>query len=456
MKDTNWVRGGNKIKERVPANQAGLQHTKNESECGSAEWEWRQRLQASRELKEAWIYTAIDAKDGSRGLMLKRGTEIEIKDEGWNQISGSYNEEENRKESVTAWVMTRGRQEWGGGREKPKLQGHERFNAVADSANRKKNKKKQALFFHSQDDIPGYPGNIVRNTCYLITPTVAVNKDHQNQWVSEGRYLSFWKEKGFAIFCRILLGFCHLAENGEGQTASVRSWHQTVRCWRMREPMGGGGGSHRDAHSHTPCVCRWKGALSSLTHTFKYTVHAHTLHKAATQAKSKNHLNCGASENLKIMLSYIQFLCNIETSWHVSALSANRYTTWQCKKIWNENAGSNYCITKLVVKWLKVCIRDKYTRNQRVFIPVSSFKVEFVCCWSTWVSSLIKPSANRKYSFVSTLVCLTQMKGVREIWCFKCESIYTTVQSASICFILYSAQIAADVYQSCLFWLELL
>lgn len=31
------------------------------------------------------------------------------------------------------------------------------------------------------------------------------------------------QEKGFAIFCRVLLGFCHLAENGERQTASVRS-----------------------------------------------------------------------------------------------------------------------------------------------------------------------------------------------------------------------------------------
>lgn len=81
---------------------------------------------------------------------------------------------------MTAWVMTRGRREWGGGREKPKLQGHERFNAIAERRERKK--KNQAPFFHSQDDIPGYPGNIVRNACNLITPTAAVNRDQQKAY----------------------------------------------------------------------------------------------------------------------------------------------------------------------------------------------------------------------------------------------------------------------------------
>lgn len=71
---------------------------------------------------------------------------------------------------MTAGVMTRGRRDWGG-REKPKLQGRERFNAIADSADEKKKKK-------SQDDIPGFPGNIARNACNLIT----VNRDQQKAY----------------------------------------------------------------------------------------------------------------------------------------------------------------------------------------------------------------------------------------------------------------------------------
>lgn len=144
-----------------------------------------------------------------------------------------------------------------------------------------------------QGNIPGR--KLTWHTRKLITPTVAMNRDQQKAYTEQimsDQFFSplldlevtpslFWQNlailavmmfskavclsvcvcvckrdlsfifegKGFAIHCRVLLGFWRLAENGERQTASVRSWHQTVRCWRMWGPKGGT--SHRDAHSHT-------------------------------------------------------------------------------------------------------------------------------------------------------------------------------------------------------------
>lgn len=93
----------------------------------------------------------------------------------------------------------------------------------------------------------------------------------------DNKNLSFIFEGiGFAIFCRVLVGFGRLAGNGERQTASVRSWHQTVRCWRMGGTPKGGPHtetprSHTQAHTCTAWMC--SHTVQSQTYA---DMHAHT------------------------------------------------------------------------------------------------------------------------------------------------------------------------------------
>ena len=67
----------------------------------------------------------------------------------------------------------------------------------------------------------------IRHVVFILTEFTNPWGDYLQQAVWKGKKrenLSFIFEGiGFAIFCGVLLGFGRLAENGERQTASVRS-----------------------------------------------------------------------------------------------------------------------------------------------------------------------------------------------------------------------------------------